>query len=238
VATRRLAKPRPVQGEQAPRSGGPPRSRVSCTERWSPSTESGLQACYGNPRKCGGFYLSVHHACITIFRASASECCLGRIAFAGNRLVERESTLCVRGRGQPRKAITYRGTRQSPRSFVKVRLVRSTGHLSGGDGLKPERRGRSVDLQAQASRIRLADQAIFERRLLRRRALHPYSGVLGAARRSLHGRARRRAPAGGYVARGSTLSRQGRLRDLCKQMLPAAPFVVAARAWAARSLAN
>jgi hypothetical protein len=65
-----------------------------------------------------------------------------------------------------------------PRSFVKIRLVRSTGHLSGGDGLKPERRGRSVDLQAQASRIRLADQPIFERRLLRRRALHPYSGVL------------------------------------------------------------
>jgi hypothetical protein len=44
-------------------------------------------------------------------------------------------------------------------------------------------------------------------------------------------------PAGGYVARLDS-GRQGRLRDLCKQMLPAAPFVVAARAWAARSLAN
>jgi hypothetical protein len=44
-------------------------------------------------------------------------------------------------------------------------------------------------------------------------------------------------PAGGYVARLDP-RRQGRLRDLCRQMLPAAPFVVSARAWAARSLVN
>ena len=43
-------------------------------------------------------------------------------------------------------------------------------------------------------------------------------------------------PAGGYVARLDP-RRQGRPRDLCRQML-AAPFVVSARAWAARSLVN
>ena len=36
----------------------------SCQEGWSPSTESGLQACYGNPCKCRGFYLGVHPPCI------------------------------------------------------------------------------------------------------------------------------------------------------------------------------
>jgi hypothetical protein len=53
--TRRLAKPRPVQGEQAPPPGCPPRSRVRRSslrgtggpDGWSPPTESGLQACYG-----------------------------------------------------------------------------------------------------------------------------------------------------------------------------------------------
>ena len=44
-------------------------------------------------------------------------------------------------------------------------------------------------------------------------------------------------PAGSYVARLDS-GRQGRLRDRCRQILPAAPFVVSARAWAARGLAN
>lgn len=30
---------------------------------------------------------------------------------------------------------------------------------------------------------------------------------------------------------------QARLRDLCRELLPTAPFVVSARAWAARGLA-
>lgn len=42
-------------------------------------------------------------------------------------------------------------------------------------------------------------------------------------------------PAGGYVARLDS-TRQARLRDLCRDMLPAAPFVVTAQAWAARGL--
>jgi SAM-dependent methyltransferase len=44
-------------------------------------------------------------------------------------------------------------------------------------------------------------------------------------------------PAGGYVARLDS-GRQARLRDLCREMLPAAPFVVSARAWAARGLTS
>ena len=43
-------------------------------------------------------------------------------------------------------------------------------------------------------------------------------------------------PAGGYVARLDS-GRQAPLRDLCRKMLPRAPFVVSARAWAARGLA-
>lgn len=43
-------------------------------------------------------------------------------------------------------------------------------------------------------------------------------------------------PAGGYAARLDP-RRQARLRDLCREMLPPAPFVVTARAWAARGLA-
>jgi SAM-dependent methyltransferase len=42
-------------------------------------------------------------------------------------------------------------------------------------------------------------------------------------------------PAGGYVARLDP-RRQARLHDLCREMLPPAPFVVSARAWAARGL--
>jgi SAM-dependent methyltransferase len=42
-------------------------------------------------------------------------------------------------------------------------------------------------------------------------------------------------PAGSYVARLDA-TRQARLRDLCRATLPGAPFVVAARAWAARGL--
>jgi SAM-dependent methyltransferase len=44
-------------------------------------------------------------------------------------------------------------------------------------------------------------------------------------------------PAGGYVARLDS-TRQARLRDLCREMLPAAPFVVSAWAWAARALVD
>jgi SAM-dependent methyltransferase len=43
-------------------------------------------------------------------------------------------------------------------------------------------------------------------------------------------------PAGGYVA-GLDPTRRDRLRDRCRELLPAAPFVLTARAWAARALA-
>lgn len=42
-------------------------------------------------------------------------------------------------------------------------------------------------------------------------------------------------PAGGYVA-GLDENRQAQLRELCREMLPAVPFVVTARAWTARGL--
>jgi SAM-dependent methyltransferase len=42
-------------------------------------------------------------------------------------------------------------------------------------------------------------------------------------------------PAGGFVARLDT-DEQARLRELCRGRLPAAPFVISARAWAARGL--
>jgi SAM-dependent methyltransferase len=44
-------------------------------------------------------------------------------------------------------------------------------------------------------------------------------------------------PAGGYVARLDS-DRRARLRDLCRELLPPAPFVVSARTWAARGLAS
>jgi SAM-dependent methyltransferase len=44
-------------------------------------------------------------------------------------------------------------------------------------------------------------------------------------------------PAGAYVGRLDSM-RQAQLRELCRQMLPPAPFVVSARAWAARGLAE
>jgi SAM-dependent methyltransferase len=43
-------------------------------------------------------------------------------------------------------------------------------------------------------------------------------------------------PAGAYAARLAS-GRQAQLRDLCREMLPPAPFVVSARAWAARGFA-
>ena len=43
-------------------------------------------------------------------------------------------------------------------------------------------------------------------------------------------------PAGGYVARLDS-GRQARLRDLCRAKQPGEPFVISARAWAARGLA-
>jgi SAM-dependent methyltransferase len=42
-------------------------------------------------------------------------------------------------------------------------------------------------------------------------------------------------PAGGYAA-GLDAERQARLRALCRERLPAAPFVLTARAWAARGV--
>jgi hypothetical protein len=42
-------------------------------------------------------------------------------------------------------------------------------------------------------------------------------------------------PAGAY-ATGLDAARQARLRDRCRELLPAAPFVVTARAWTARGL--
>ena len=42
-------------------------------------------------------------------------------------------------------------------------------------------------------------------------------------------------PAGGYAA-GLDVDRQAQQRELCRERLPAAPFVVTARAWAARGL--
>src|SRR5436305_9547341 len=42
-------------------------------------------------------------------------------------------------------------------------------------------------------------------------------------------------PAGAYAA-GLGASRQAQLRERCRELLPAAPFVVTARAWAARGL--
>lgn len=44
-------------------------------------------------------------------------------------------------------------------------------------------------------------------------------------------------PAGGYMS-GLDPRQQARLRDLCREMLPTPPFVVSARAWAARGLAS
>jgi SAM-dependent methyltransferase len=44
-------------------------------------------------------------------------------------------------------------------------------------------------------------------------------------------------PAGSYVA-GLDTTRQIQLRDRCREMLPAAPFTLTARAWAARGLAG
>ena len=54
MATRRLAKPRPVQGEQVP-PRRPAEEPGSCTDGWSPPTESGLQACYGKSPGNGAF---------------------------------------------------------------------------------------------------------------------------------------------------------------------------------------
>jgi hypothetical protein len=44
-------------------------------------------------------------------------------------------------------------------------------------------------------------------------------------------------PAGGYVA-GLDAERQAELRERCRELLPAAPFTLPARAWAARGRAS
>src|SRR4051812_47361938 len=62
AATRRLAKPRPVQGEQVPLRR-PAEEPGSCRDGWSPSTESGLQACYRKPRYGGVFHFCTASRC-------------------------------------------------------------------------------------------------------------------------------------------------------------------------------
>lgn len=42
-------------------------------------------------------------------------------------------------------------------------------------------------------------------------------------------------PAGGYAA-SLDAKRQAQLRELCREMLPTAPFILTARAWAARGV--
>jgi hypothetical protein len=42
-------------------------------------------------------------------------------------------------------------------------------------------------------------------------------------------------PAGGYAA-GLDPKRRAQLRERCREMLPAGPFLLTARAWAARGL--
>src|SRR5215831_20901227 len=72
AATRRLAKPHPVQGEQGPPTQ-PAEGPGSCREGWSPPTESGLQACYRKTPQMRGFPIfrsaPVHHPCITVTTA-------------------------------------------------------------------------------------------------------------------------------------------------------------------------
>jgi hypothetical protein len=44
---------------------------ATTTERTMLDEESGLQACYGKPRKCGVFYVGLHHSWIAV-RPSAT----------------------------------------------------------------------------------------------------------------------------------------------------------------------
>src|SRR3954447_13616321 len=70
AATRRLAKPRPVQGEQAPLRR-PAEESGSCTDGWSPSTESGLQACYGKSPGNGAFSIQSFRRVLVLLAATA-----------------------------------------------------------------------------------------------------------------------------------------------------------------------
>jgi hypothetical protein len=85
VATRRLAKPRPVQGEQVPLTR-PAEEPGSCTDGWSPSTKSGLQACYGKPSQTRGFSIcrqpgkSSYEAVMALHRRYAGTARRGRPA--------------------------------------------------------------------------------------------------------------------------------------------------------------
>ena len=60
--------------------------------------------------------------------------------------------------------------------------------------------------------------------------------VAGGLARSLHTFTKGVGPAGSYLASLSA-DRQVELREVCQAMVPATPFVVTARAWAARALA-
>src|SRR5207237_2844498 len=55
VATRRLAKPRPVQGKQAPPSGGPPRDRVAAKRDGHPRQNPAYRPAKGKPCNCRVF---------------------------------------------------------------------------------------------------------------------------------------------------------------------------------------
>src|SRR3954447_21092516 len=70
AATRRLSKPRPVQGEQAPLRR-PAEESGSCTDGWSPSTESGLQACYGKSPGNGAFSIQSFRRVLVLLAATA-----------------------------------------------------------------------------------------------------------------------------------------------------------------------
>jgi hypothetical protein len=71
---------------------------VRRTERWSPSTESGLQACYGKTLHLQGFSIdgsnAVHHRCITRFLLKAvirelpfpQSVCLWEVVVAGSQI--------------------------------------------------------------------------------------------------------------------------------------------------------
>src|SRR6185312_15198375 len=56
AATRRLAKPRPVQGEQGPPRGCPPRARVAAKRDGHPRQNPAYRPAKETPGKCGGFY--------------------------------------------------------------------------------------------------------------------------------------------------------------------------------------
>ena len=68
-----------------------------------------LMACYGNPCKCRGFYLGVHHPCITRFgKRRRIELETSRFP-ALNPMVKPKLQQRSAGPGKLRKAISYCG---------------------------------------------------------------------------------------------------------------------------------